>query len=326
MLNAEALNMTESVGNYVKRRRVPVMIPVEGGYGLFFVPAISGESIAHKYQELLAQEALRMGLPVCRLCERGIFLKSANDDVVKFAFPKVSFPDKQVKGAKGKKEDNPDFEYEFEKNVISNCVVEDVGGFLYAPARGGKNVKRTSNFLTGYMIPVKEALENVVIDPQLHSRYALGTQFVKDQEQAGQMIYYVELTSAPYTFSFDLDTKFLGAISFDVERAGERVVDDKEYKRRVEASLNALAKLIIEAGFGAKRTRFMPSGEWESLVIAVSDDTWTVPSSFSKDYIERAKKKAERISYNTKLFIYPEKQLEEVVTEAVEEALSRLQV
>ncbi len=324
LLNAEAMNMTESVGNYVKRRRAPVMIPVDGGYGLFFVPVVSGESIAHKYQELLTQEALREGLPVCRLCKRGIFLKSANDNVVSYSFPNVKFPNKQVKNEKGKDVNNPNFEYEFEKQVISHCVVEDIGGFLYAPARGGRNVKRTSNFLTGYMIPVREALESVVIDPQLHSRYALGTKFVKSQEQAGQMIYYVEISSAPYTFSFDLDTRYIGTITFDAERAGELVVDKEELKKRVKAALNALAKLIIEAGFGAKRTRFLPSEEWESLVIAVSDDTWTVPSSFSKDYVERARKKVDKVSYNTILFTYPDKQLEEVVMKAVKDALGRL--
>ena len=43
LINVEALNMTESVGNYVKHRRVPVILPT-GGYTAFFVPAISGET------------------------------------------------------------------------------------------------------------------------------------------------------------------------------------------------------------------------------------------------------------------------------------------
>ena len=45
LINVEALNMTESVGNYVKHRRVPVISPKT--YATYFVPAISGESIAH---------------------------------------------------------------------------------------------------------------------------------------------------------------------------------------------------------------------------------------------------------------------------------------
>ena len=51
LINVEALNMTESVGNYVKHRRVPVILS-SGGYVAFFVPAISGESIAHGFQEV----------------------------------------------------------------------------------------------------------------------------------------------------------------------------------------------------------------------------------------------------------------------------------
>jgi CRISPR-associated protein Csa2 len=188
LLNVEALNMTESIGNYVKHRRVPVVSPKT--YTTYFVPAISGESIAHGYQVVLAKIAQDMGLPVCKLCKKGIFLKSTNEKVIEHAFGT----------------NVPSSEKELEETVIKNCIVEDIGGFLYA--HGGRNVKRTSNFSTGYMIPVNEAIESVVIEPQLHSRYALGTEFVKRSGEglAGQMIYYVEIASAPYTFSFDLDT------------------------------------------------------------------------------------------------------------------------
>jgi len=310
LINVEALNMTESVGNYVKHRRVPVILPKEE-YTTFFVPAISGEALAHGYQTVLAQEAGKKGLPVCKLCSQGIFLKSTNEEVFKETF-----------GVKNP----PTDPHEFEKHVISKCVVEDIGGFLYAPAKAKikMNVKRTSNFYTGYMIPVKEALEAVVIEPQLHSRYALGTPFVKG-EAKGQMIYYVELSSAPYTFAFDFDSRYVGKTSFVYEHAGEVVVKDRA--QRVNAALDALQKFILEFMFGAKKTRFLPVVEWESMVIAVSDDVWTVPSPFTAKYVENAKKKLEKISYNTKLHIYTkdsEKTLEEVVIEAISDAKERV--
>lgn len=81
LVNVEALNMTESVGNYVKHRRVPVIAPET--YTTYFVPAVSGESTAHGFQEVLAEEAKKNDLPVCKLCERGIFLKSTNESVFK---------------------------------------------------------------------------------------------------------------------------------------------------------------------------------------------------------------------------------------------------
>ncbi|MDI9611030.1 MAG: DevR family CRISPR-associated autoregulator [Archaeoglobales archaeon] len=211
-----------------------------------------------------------------------------------------------------------------EKEIVKNCVIEDIGGFLYAQNEFDEfninGVKRTSNFFTGYMIPVKETLENVVIEPQLHSRYALGTPFVQQQ---GQMIYYVELSSAIYTFSFDFDAKFVGKTTFGYQNAGKEVVTDR--KQRIEATLEAIKKFLVEFSFGAKKTRFMPVVEWESLAIAVSDDTWTVPSPFSKNYIENAKKKLDKVNYNTKLFVYPEQgNFEEVISLAMDEAKRRI--
>ncbi|AIG98869.1 CRISPR-associated protein Cas7/Csa2, subtype I-A/APERN [Archaeoglobus fulgidus DSM 8774] len=301
MLNVEAMNMTESVGNYVKHRRVPVVLP-DANYTAYFVPAISGESIAHGFQEVLAEVGKKNGLKVCKLCEKGIFLKSTNENVFKESFSS----------------DPPKDDFEFEKTVIENCIVEDVGGFLYAPRAGG-NVKRTSNFYTGYMIPVRESIEGAVIEPQLHSRYALGTPFVEGGQ--GQMIYYVELSSAVYTFSFDLDTRYIGRTTFSYEKAGTEVGKRSE---RINAALEALKKFLIEFAFGAKKTRFLPVMEWDSLVVAVSDDVWTVPSPYTAGYIDNARKKKEKVNFNTKLFVYPEGgSFEEVVVEAIEEAKER---
>ena len=288
VLNVEALNMTESVGNYVKHRRVPVIIPGEGGFITYFAPAISGESVAHGFQEVLAEEAIKRGLPVCNLCRNGIFLKSTNDKVLEEAF-------------KDKKEMLKD-KKNLETFIVKNCVVEDVGGFLYAEK---ENIKRTSNFYTGYMIPSKEALSNSVIESQLHSRYALGTPFVKEGE--GQMIYYVELSSACYAFSFDFDSRYVGKLTFSYDQAGAVAVNSsKERIERIELVLDALKKFLVESLFGAKKTRFLPVSSWESIAIAVSDDVWAISSSFTNKYIENSVKKLNSISYNTKIYAYLE--------------------
>ncbi len=333
ILNAEALNMTESVGNYVRHRRVPVVMRRGTEYVTIHVPAVSGEAVAHGYQELLAREALSMNLPVCKLCSKGIFLKSAKIDIIAHAHgEELANMAKGGAKSKPKKANQQELAHEFEKAIIKGCVVEDVGGFLYAE-RGGaelKQVKRTSNFYVGYMIPVAEGLEAAVTEAQLHSRYALGTEFVEKGEEGrgeGQMIYYVEIASAPYTFSFDLDTKYVGKTTFVTAHAGEPAVSEEERIKRIEAALNALKKLILELGFGAKKTRFLPTTEWESLAIAVSDDVWTVPSPFSRDYIEAARKKLSVISEGTKLHVYEAgkgKTLEEVLNEAIRDALDRL--
>lgn len=317
LLNSEALNMTESVGNYVKHRRIPVMLRKGTEYVTLYVPAVSGEAVAHGYQELLAKEAASRGLKVCRLCSRGVFLKSTNDKVINYAFGGSI----NLKGLD---------EHGIEKEIIKGCVVEDVGGFLYAPRAGGKQVKRTSNFYVGYMIPVREALENAVVEPQLHTRYALGTPFVSREEgerERGQMIYYVEIASAAYTFSFDLDTTYIGRTTHSAEHAGEATVTGPERAARIEAALEALKKLILELGFGAKKTRYLPTIEWESLAIAVSDAVWTVPSPFSSSYLEAAKKKLEVVNENTKLYIYEaggKEPLEKVIMEALNDVMARV--
>ncbi len=309
LLNVEAMNMTESVGNYVKHRRVPVLIHQKDGFATYFVPAISGESIAHGFQKVIADEAVNKGIPVCRLCKNGIFLKSTSQKVLEDSFSTNS---KSISN--------------IEEFIVKNCTVEDIGGFLYAEQA---NVKRTSNFYVGYMIPVRETLEHVVIDPQLHSRYALGTGFVTSenkQEERGQMIYYVEVSSALYTFSLDIDTKYIGKLTFEFENVGKSVVSDSERINRIDVLLDSLKLFLLEHGFGAKKTRFLPTAEWDSIVIGISDNTWTACSPFTENYVDNSIKKKSKINYNTELFIgrKTENNIDDAIISAVENAKQRI--
>ncbi len=302
-LQAEAANMVESVGNYVKHRKVPVLVKDKDKYLTFFVPSISGESVAHAYQVLLAEELKKRGSKVCKYCEKGIFLKSTNADIYKEVTGQEA--PKSSGGKESKLDTAMSLVNEIETSIVKSCGVEDVGGFLYT---GNPNVKRTSSFSTGYMVPVREVLSIVNIEPQLHSRYALGTKYVSVATgAAGQMIYYVEVSSALFSFAFDLDTKFIGRYTFHVENYGKPIVDLEEIKKRSFSALEALKKLLLEFPVGAKRTRFNPSDlRWESIAIAVSDDVWTMPSSFTKDYLERAYAKKAKVSYHTVVHAYSE--------------------
>jgi CRISPR-associated protein Csa2 len=303
-LQTEAANMVESIGNYVKHRKAPVLVKEKDSYITFFVPAISGESIAHTYQVILAEELKKKGINVCKYCEKGIFLKSANAEIYKEVTGKE--PPKSSVAKENEQDDLSRIE-EIEKSIIESCGVEDIGGFLFAE-KGYPNVKRTSSFQTGYMIPVREVLGAVNIEPQLHSRYALGTKFVSVTiGAAGQMIYYVEVSSALFSFAFDLDTKYIGKYTFHVEKYGENVIKEEEIVKRAKSALEALKRLLLDFPVGAKRTRFNPSDlRWESIGIAVSDDVWTMPSSFTKDYLERAYAKKNKVSYNTVIHAYSE--------------------
>jgi CRISPR-associated protein Csa2 len=321
-LQAEAMNMVESVGNYTKHRKVPIMVKKQDRYITFFVPSISGESVAHAYQVTLARVLSSNSDKVCELCSKGIFLKSTNAEVYKSTTgsdPPVLSKESGEGQAKGKRtrkqkaspEEIVKAAKEIEEKIIQSCGVEDIGGFLYA---GEPNVKRTSSFSTGYMVPVYEVVDLVSVDPQLHSRYALGTRFVSVEESeererrqaAGQMIYYVEVSSALFTFSFDLDTSSIGRYTYITSEYGQPIPGVEPLKRS-SAALEALEQFLVEFPIGAKRTRFNPSDiRWESLLLAVSDGVFTLPSSFRSDYISRAVSKKKIASKNTELFAYME--------------------
>jgi CRISPR-associated protein Csa2 len=58
LMNVEAVNMAETVGNISRHRKAPVVVASkQGGISVVYVPAVSGESLAHHYQRLLASIA-----------------------------------------------------------------------------------------------------------------------------------------------------------------------------------------------------------------------------------------------------------------------------
>lgn len=319
--NIEALNAVESVGNITKHRRAPVVVydKASKSYMIRYVPAISGEAIAHAYQFNIAEFArfiYRETLPLCKWCSRGEFFKEMP-------------PDYMIKEAKeiisNKQLDIEIKKHEFEKAVIKACLVEDIGGFLFA---GEPPVKRTSAFQVGYVIPTLDTLEATVIDTQFHARHAsviagkekeerereMSTNSrqgeKRKEEMAAQMIYYVEVASAVYGLHINVDLDAIGRTRLvKIEDA----VDLEERKRRILAALGGLA-LTVSGQFGAKRTRFNPIEEIRSILVSVSKPnifTVTPPHSISyiKSTIDRSSsfiKAFSRfgISSNINLFAY----------------------
>ena len=250
LINVEALNMVESVGNVTRHRRATIVVHEGKSYKKIEVPAISGESIAHAYQEAIVEAAKNIfgeTAPVCEWCERGEFFKSMDDKHT-------------VEAAKGIKDPHM-----FEKTVIENCIVEDIGGFLRAER---PPVKRTSRFYVGYMLPVMDAIKATAMDTQSHARHAPCEAVKGEQEKvAAQMIYYVETGSALYGLSSCLDIDGIGRTSMiKIENA----VPDTERIDRVKVALTALTMLLSNVSFGAKRTRFLPFTDVKSLLVAVS--------------------------------------------------------
>lgn len=264
LLNVEALNMVESVGNFVRHRRAPIAVPTGTGFMLKYVPVISGESIAHSYQELLADAGIKSGIKVCSNCSAGIFIKHSDDPVLE------DWAKKAIKEG----------EEAFEKAIIQNCFVEDVGGFMYA---GGKPVKRTSRFQVGYMVPALDAITSTAVEAQFHVRYAKTTE--------AQSIYNVEVGSAVYTLGFNIDVDGIGVLS---SSKTELAVTKEERLKRVELAIKSLNTMLSNALFGAKRSRFTPIWKVLNAVAVVSHPIPIIAEPpHTKDYIVNTSRKAE---------------------------------
>jgi len=309
LLNIEALNMTESVGNFVRHRRAPIVIPTSNGYQLKYVPVISGESLAHAYQEILAKIADTIGLHVCNLCRQGVFLKHADKNV----FSRSGLPRPR----------NPKDPNEVEKIIVEKCVVEDVGGFLYTDA----TLKRTSRIAFGYMIPAIDSIKSSAAEAQFHVRYdpqAKG-------REAGQMIYNIEVGSALYVLSSALDVCSIGVSSLELERGRPRpIVSIDERTRRVEASIKALEIMITQQLFGAKKSRFNPQWRIMSLALLVSAPLpLNVMPAHSRKYVRETATTVEQavkslntgvagISEEAYLYYYAEENIEEPIAQDIE--------
>jgi len=277
VVNVEALNMVESVGNIVRHRKAAVVYRHGDSYVIRWVPAVSGESIAHSYQSWLANLAALRGLPVCEYCSRGEFVKHADrrvfgslaweQELARKAESVEAEKERKRAGKEAKEKSGEDlskvyveFIHEFEKTVVANCVVEDIGGFLYA---GKVPVKRTSRIASSYMIPALDAVEKAVVESQFQVRHA-PTASQKWEE--AQMPYNVEVASAVYAISFYIDLDQVGCTSA-VKR---ECLDTVERKKRVELALDALALMLDTRIFGAKQTRFNPVVEYEVVLATLS--------------------------------------------------------
>lgn len=287
LANVEAFNAVETVGNVTKHRRAPMVIPTEGGYKLIYVPAVSGESIANAYQRNLVlatkyiygKEGAKA--PLTPWDERFEFVK----------FMDTAHLTPELRAIAESKGDIVKRKHEFEKIAIKQSIIADVGGFLYAEE--ALPVKRTSRIQTGYMLPTYDSIKSVAIEAQFHARHVPAETGAGGQ-RAAQMIYYVEVASALYGLTINLDIDGIGKTS--LVRV-EDVVDKDEKLRRVKASLAALAGLFIGSGFGAKLSRFLPVRTIESAVATISNPTaFTVSPPQLPNYIEDTVSRAKEAS------------------------------
>jgi len=265
IVNVESLNGIETVGNLSRHRTAPLVIPINGnGYAIRFLPVVSGESIAHAYQELLVEEANSNNLPLSERSKKYEFLKFAEDKLLEEENIEKPKDENDIRRA--------------EVDILLKDFVCDVGGFLYA---GNPSIKRTSCFQVGYMVPAIYEKEVAALESQFHMRFAPSSM------SNHQMPYSVEVGSALYTFTFTLDTDRIGKPSTPFGKKSDKEEElNRQRGLRVKASLSALTKFYSYLNFGAKRSRFLPNMEVESAIASYSKDSrFTVSPGNNKEFI-----------------------------------------
>jgi CRISPR-associated protein Csa2 len=268
VVNAEAMNMVEAIGNVVRHRKATLVYRIREGqnerYEIRTVPVVSGEALRHAVQKALAEVAEMVGLPVCSWCRRGEFVKHG---VVLDEF----FRD--VKGAgsvAGFEKVAEKSIYEAERLILESCVVEDVGGFLI-PTR--VPVKRTSVLEVGYMVPAVEGGRVLYgFDVQFHVRHAPGAQQKASQSAqnvvAPQSVYNIESSSAVYALAVNVELWRIG-MWFDEGSGQYAALGDRD--KRVHAALLALAAVLNgDVRTGGHWSSYRPLWRLESAVAVFS--------------------------------------------------------
>lgn len=309
LVNLEALNMVESIGNYTRHRKGAIIYKRSRSgnteYVVRWVPVVSGEAMAHAYQCWLAKIARDRKLPVCEDCSRCEFTKHADTKLFGSTLWEQQLA-KTLEGLSKKRASEVDLSvvHDIEKKIIENCIVEDIGGFLL-PSRPIP-VKRTSRFFVSYMVPAYDQIENVAVEPQMHTRSSVKMGGGGEEGVAGQMIYYVEVGSAVYSWSMFLDVDGIGRTSFI---RIEDVVDKKNRVERVKAALDALYLMLESKIFGAKQSRYMPILEYENMAIAISTKypfNISAPANpgYIRDTVERAKEFSKTTGSRVEVYTY----------------------
>jgi CRISPR-associated protein Csa2 len=298
LINVEALNMVESVGNIVRHRTVPMILSKGNGqYVMRWVPAVSGECMAHAYQSFLVDLAQKRRLKVCYWCSRNEYIKHFDLNFYKLTSNQIKQYTDEEKILEKKLEKESltlDDIKEIEESIIKCCVIEDIGGFLVTQGP----TKRTARFHVSYMVPTYDTVERgiVALDHQFMVRYAPEAELRREGRRdipPAQAPYYPQVGSALYAWIFNIDLDGIGVSSI----TGEPVLEVEEIRRRKELALDGLAEMLDNRLFGAKLTRFTPFIDIEIVAATLSDKvrfTVSPPTLTLKDFITETIDRAER--------------------------------
>ncbi len=317
LVNVDALNMVESVGNVTRRRTVPVIVPkAPGQYVVRWVPAISGESLAHHYQMEIVELA-KTRYTQCKdridyWSEQGELLKHWDLGFYAELCDQGKIPKQyawecnlaktfmhKVKVSKGRQEwrVKPDVKIVLDGREVLLTIRDERGQSAFT-LEGIKYIEKeiTEHSIVedigGFLVtqgPTRRTscirfsyliptLDAIESSQLDHQMHVRGALKAQSLRLPG----YEEAIQVPYYVQVG-SVLYGGNIELDLCCVGsysiaEGCVEDSECTRELRrcVALDAL-RPILEGDFGAKRSRYRPHNVTELVITVLSDRPLPLP-------------------------------------------------
>jgi CRISPR-associated protein Cst2 len=262
LVNAHDLNNEASVGTFTDIRRIK-LVNTKGD--IVEAAAISGNMLK-RYHFVYTKRILE-SLGYNKFCEHCAREESFRLDE----------KDARVVPGKGELKDY----IASEKNIISECAIEDIHGYL-SPTR--LPVKRDSRVRFSWLVPVEDqeealstALHNRVIkvipikpEDKKETESEAKEEGVKKVEERvkGMMLFYKQYASGIYAFSASLDVGRIGVSDYNLRPI--EGLSSEEISIRRTATIKAFAP-IITGEAGASMSRALPIVQPLEILIVASE-------------------------------------------------------
>ncbi len=282
VINVSSPSHEEAVGEYTEHKKAPIYY---GGNLYVDVPIISGNAVRRYVKEALVQVALSTGLPVGKLCMKGIFTHWNTEEDLKedVGLNKLKTTDDSVSEA------------------LKKCVIEDVSGFMYAV--GGASITRFSRLHVATIKPTYEALSKARVYPIQLARHD-PRRGRGGGEKSGQMIFRVEHVSGEFAGLMTLEAHLLGFNDLSYKYF---ISKPNEVIKRAEAVIKAMYLSLLR--FGAMKARSLTVLGINSVVITVSKGYFIPTDPAVSNYLERTVSEAKGYEgltgWGVKVITYP---------------------
>lgn len=252
-LSAHALNNEGTINNTQMERQVNVV----QGDEVVPVNAVSGDVLKHGFVDHLRAIALGMdgALPLCESCKRGDPNRINEDPQFQQALKDINKND----GAG------------VVDQVISRCVIDDLGGLLVT--QGNRNAPRRSVVQFGWLLGVPE---HVRTERYTHVKLVPGAiEGDSEGSNRGQNLFLRPASSGQYAFVTQLALNRIGYNDI----SARYVITPADRAVRARAALQALY-LTLAAPTGAQRNTQLPHLQGAQGVVCFAFGT-TPPVLFS---------------------------------------------